>query len=76
MHPRDVHPGVAHVVALLADRGGQRPSTTPPNTAGTDTEGINQALDSLSTTINQIAPQLGPTFDGVTRLSRSLKQSQ
>ena len=26
----------------------------------------------LSATIDQIAPQLGPTFDGVTRLSRSL----
>ena len=42
------------------------------NTAGTDTQGINQALDALSATIDQIAPQLGPTFDGVTRLSRSL----
>ena len=42
------------------------------NTAGTDTAGINQALDSLSATIDRIAPQLGPTFDGVTRLSRSL----
>lgn len=42
------------------------------NTEGTDTEGINQALDTLSATIDQIAPQLGPTFDGVTRLSQSL----
>jgi phospholipid/cholesterol/gamma-HCH transport system substrate-binding protein len=42
------------------------------NTAGTDTQSINQALDTLSQTIDQIAPQLGPTFDGLTRLSRSL----
>jgi phospholipid/cholesterol/gamma-HCH transport system substrate-binding protein len=42
------------------------------NTAGTDTGSINDALDALSATIDRIAPQLGPTFDGVTRLSRSL----
>lgn len=42
------------------------------NTAGTDTASINQALDTLSATIDQIAPQLGPAFDGVARLSRSL----
>jgi phospholipid/cholesterol/gamma-HCH transport system substrate-binding protein len=44
------------------------------NTAGTDTEGINQSLDSLSATLDQIAPQLGPTFDGLSRLSRSLNE--
>lgn len=42
------------------------------NTAGTDTGTLNNSLDALSDTINQIAPQLGPTFDGLTRLSRSL----
>lgn len=42
------------------------------NTAGTDTAQLNQSLDTLSTTIDQIAPQLGPTFDGLSRLSRSL----
>jgi phospholipid/cholesterol/gamma-HCH transport system substrate-binding protein len=42
------------------------------NVAGTDTEALNQSLDTLSATIDQIAPQLGPTFDGLTRLSRSL----
>lgn len=42
------------------------------NTAGTDTAGINQALDTLASTIDQIAPRLGPAFDGVSRLSRSL----
>ena len=42
------------------------------NTAGTDTASLNQSLDTLSATIDQIAPQLGPTFDGLTRLSQSL----
>jgi phospholipid/cholesterol/gamma-HCH transport system substrate-binding protein len=42
------------------------------HTAGTDTAALNQSLDTLSDTINQIAPQLGPTFDGLTRLSQSL----
>jgi phospholipid/cholesterol/gamma-HCH transport system substrate-binding protein len=40
--------------------------------AGTNTETLNQSLDTLSTTLNQIAPQLGPSFDGVTRLSQTL----
>ncbi|WP_167099601.1 MCE family protein [Mycobacterium sp. DL592] len=42
------------------------------NTAGTDTAALNQSLDTLSDTLDQLAPQLGPTFDGVTRLSKSL----
>lgn len=42
------------------------------NTAGTDTGSLNQSLDTLSQTIDQVAPQLGPTFDGLTRLSESL----
>jgi phospholipid/cholesterol/gamma-HCH transport system substrate-binding protein len=42
------------------------------NTAGTDTQTLNQSLDTLSTTLNQIAPRLGPTFDGLTRLSQAL----
>ena len=42
------------------------------NAAGTDTADVNQALDTLSATLDQITPELGPTFDGVTRLSRSL----
>ena len=40
--------------------------------AGTDTATLNHSLDTLATTLNQIAPQLGPTFDGLTRLSKSL----
>ncbi|CAN5588432.1 MCE family protein [soil metagenome] len=42
------------------------------NTAGTDTVSLNQSLDTLTATIDQLAPQLGPTFDGLSRLSRSI----
>ncbi|BBX21204.1 mammalian cell entry protein [Mycolicibacter terrae] len=42
------------------------------NTAGTDTESLNQSLDTLSETIDQISPQLGPTFESLSRMSRSL----
>jgi phospholipid/cholesterol/gamma-HCH transport system substrate-binding protein len=42
------------------------------NTAGTDTASLNQSLDTLSATLDQVAPQLGPTFDGVTRLSQAI----
>jgi phospholipid/cholesterol/gamma-HCH transport system substrate-binding protein len=44
------------------------------NTAGTDTQSLNQSLDTLSATLNQITPQLGPTFDALTRLSQSLNR--
>lgn len=47
-------------------------SNLTSNTAGTDISSLNQSLDTLSGTIDQIAPQLGPTFDGLTRLSASL----
>jgi phospholipid/cholesterol/gamma-HCH transport system substrate-binding protein len=42
------------------------------NVAATDTASLNQSLDTLSATLDQVAPQLGPTFDGLSRLSRSL----
>ncbi|MGV0834139.1 MCE family protein [Mycolicibacterium thermoresistibile] len=42
------------------------------NTEQTDTAAINQSLDVLSDTIERMAPQLAPTFEGVTGLSRSL----
>ncbi|OBB17656.1 mammalian cell entry protein [Mycolicibacterium setense] len=44
------------------------------NTAGIDTSGVNQSLDTLAATLDQIAPQLGPMFDGLSRLSRSLNE--
>jgi phospholipid/cholesterol/gamma-HCH transport system substrate-binding protein len=42
------------------------------NLGGTDTASLNQSLDTLSATIDRLAPRLGPTFDGLTRLSESL----
>jgi phospholipid/cholesterol/gamma-HCH transport system substrate-binding protein len=42
------------------------------NVAATNTDSLNQSLDALSETIDHVAPQLGPTFDGLTRLSRTL----
>jgi phospholipid/cholesterol/gamma-HCH transport system substrate-binding protein len=42
------------------------------NVAATDMSSLNQSLDTLSATLDQVAPQLGPTFDGLTRLSQSL----
>lgn len=42
------------------------------NTEGTDTAAINQSLDTLSETVERLAPQLAPTFEGVSRLSKSL----
>jgi phospholipid/cholesterol/gamma-HCH transport system substrate-binding protein len=44
------------------------------NTAGTDTGSLTQSLDTLSSTLDQLAPQLGPTFDGVTRLSQAINE--
>ena len=45
-----------------------------PPTSPVPTPALNQSLDTLSSTIDQIAPQLGPTFDGLTRLSQSLNK--
>ena len=42
------------------------------NTAGTDTASLNESLDTLSATIDQLAPKLGPTFDGLSRMSRAI----
>lgn len=42
------------------------------NVAGTNVPALSQSLDTLSATLDQVSPQLGPTFEGLTRLSRSL----
>lgn len=42
------------------------------NVAATDMGTLNQSLDTLSATLDQVAPRLGPTFDGLSRLSRAL----
>ncbi|MGV0851884.1 MCE family protein [Mycolicibacterium phlei] len=44
------------------------------NLAGTDTASLTQSLDVLSATIDQVAPQVGPTFDGLARVSRLLNE--
>jgi phospholipid/cholesterol/gamma-HCH transport system substrate-binding protein len=69
MHPRDVIPmsrtgspySLTDAVSDFTSYAGE-----------TNTATLNKSLDTLSATLNQIAPQLGPTFDAVTRLSRSL----
>lgn len=69
MHPRDVIPlsrtsspySLSEAVSDLAT-----------DVAGTNTEMLNRSLETLSATLDQIAPQLGPAFDGVTRLSQAL----
>jgi len=42
------------------------------NTAGTDTRSVSESLDTLSQTLDKVAPQLGPTFAGLTNLSHAL----
>lgn len=44
------------------------------NTAETDTTALTQSLDTLSDTIDRTAPQLGPTFDGLSQLSQTLSE--
>ncbi|HLS76019.1 MAG TPA: MCE family protein [Nocardia sp.] len=38
----------------------------------TDTAALDPALDTLATTLDRVAPQLGPAFDGLTELSRTI----
>lgn len=42
------------------------------NAAGTDTAELSRSLDTLATTIDEVAPQVGPAFDGLTELAREL----
>ncbi|KLO28775.1 mammalian cell entry protein [Mycolicibacter heraklionensis] len=42
------------------------------NVTDTDTDALNQSLKTLASTLDQIAPQLGPTFDSLSRLSKSI----
>ena len=44
------------------------------NTESTDTDALNRSLETLATVLDQVAPQLGPTFDNVTRISRTLNE--
>jgi len=69
MHPMDVIPAsrTASPYSLT-----EAVSELTTNTAGTDTGSLNQALDTLSETLDQVAPQLGPAFDGISRLSQAI----
>jgi phospholipid/cholesterol/gamma-HCH transport system substrate-binding protein len=69
LHPMDVIPVSRTSSPYLLT---EAVSDLTTNIAGTNTQTLNQSLDTLSATLNQIAPQLGPAFDGVTRLSRAL----
>jgi len=42
------------------------------NVGETDTAALDASLDTLAVTLDRIAPRLGPTFDGLTALSRSI----
>ena len=68
MHPSDVIP-MARTSSPYSLT--QAVSDLTESSAATSTATLNQSLDALSSTIDRIAPQLGPTFDGLTRLSRS-----
>lgn len=69
LHPMDTIP-VSHTSSpySLSEATGDLTG----NIAGMNTDSLNRSLDTLSATLDQIAPQLGPAFDGVTRLSRAL----
>ncbi|MYR06855.1 MCE family protein [Gordonia sp. SID5947] len=42
------------------------------NSSGIDTKALNKSLDVLSTTMTDVAPDLGPTFDGLAEMSRGI----
>lgn len=71
MHPMDVIPAARTSSPYSLTEAVSELTT---NTAGTDTASLNQSLDTLSDTLDQVAPQLGPAFDGITRLSRALNE--
>jgi phospholipid/cholesterol/gamma-HCH transport system substrate-binding protein len=71
MHPMDVIPTTRTASPYSLTEAVSELTT---NTAGTDTASLNQSLDTLSATLDQVAPQLGPTFDGVTRLSQAINE--
>jgi phospholipid/cholesterol/gamma-HCH transport system substrate-binding protein len=69
MHPLDVIP-LSRTSSPYSLSEAVSDLTT--NIAATDTDSLNNSLDTLSVTLDQIAPQLGPAFEGVTRLSQAL----
>lgn len=71
MHPMDVIPATRTASPYSLT---QAVDELTANTADTDTASLNQSLDTLSATLDQLAPQLGPTFDGLTRISKALNE--
>lgn len=69
LHPMDVIP-VSRTASPYSLT--EAVSELTNNAAGTDTASLNQSLDTLSATLDQVAPQLGPAFDGLTRLSKAI----
>lgn len=69
LHPLDVIP-ISRTSSPYSLTDALSELTT--NAAGTDTNQLNLSLDTLSSTLDRIAPQLGPTFDGLSRLSQSI----
>lgn len=69
LHPMDVIP-LSHTSSPYSLN--EALSDLSTDVAGTNTQSLNASLDTLSATLNHIAPQLGPAFDGVTRLSQAL----
>ncbi|MGW5071795.1 MCE family protein [Rhodococcus sp. NPDC004095] len=67
--PTDVIP-IAHTSSPYSLTDAVGDLTT--NVSSIDTDAVNQSLDTLAVTLDQVAPQLGPTFDGLTRLSRTI----
>jgi phospholipid/cholesterol/gamma-HCH transport system substrate-binding protein len=49
-------------------------SNLTSNTAATSTESLNQSLDTLSDIIDRLAPQLGATFDNLSKLSKTINE--
>jgi phospholipid/cholesterol/gamma-HCH transport system substrate-binding protein len=71
--------GTLHPMALIPVSRTSSPyslteavSDLASDTAGTNTDALNQSLDTLSATLDQIAPQMGPAFDALNRLSRTI----
>lgn len=71
MHPNDVIP-VTRTSSPYSLTEAVDELTT--NLEGTDTTSLNESLATLAQTLDQIAPQLGPAFDGLTRVSQAVNE--
>jgi phospholipid/cholesterol/gamma-HCH transport system substrate-binding protein len=71
MHPNDVIP-VTRTSSPYSLTEAVDELTT--NLEGTDTALLNESLTTLAQTLDQIAPQLAPAFDGLTRVSQAVNE--